>query len=154
MEAVKWYRKAAEQGNAAAQANLGYCYQNGQGVVQDYDEAVKWYRKAAAQGDALGQRNFGVCFQNGWGVPRDYNEAVKWYRKAAEQGHADAANQSWYMLSHRPRGATRLGGRRLKWYRKAAEQGYRSMRNAILVIAIATAKACRLTSSKLTNGFN
>ena len=50
-EAVKWYRKAAEQGHASAQCNLGYCYDIGQGVPQDYSEAVKWYRKAAEQGD-------------------------------------------------------------------------------------------------------
>ena len=49
-EAVKWYRKAAEQGDAGAQNDLGVCYDNGQGVNKDYTEAVKWYRKAAEQG--------------------------------------------------------------------------------------------------------
>jgi uncharacterized protein len=51
-EAVKWYRLAAEQGNANAQYNLGVMYDNGDGVVQDYAEAVKWYRLAAEQGNA------------------------------------------------------------------------------------------------------
>ena len=49
-EAVKWYWKAAAQGFAAAQFNLGVCYENGQGVEADVNEAVKWYRKAAEQG--------------------------------------------------------------------------------------------------------
>ncbi|NIP71513.1 MAG: sel1 repeat family protein, partial [Gammaproteobacteria bacterium] len=31
-EAVKWYREAAEQGDANAQINLGVMYQKGQGV--------------------------------------------------------------------------------------------------------------------------
>jgi len=44
--AVKWYRLAAEQGNASAQANLGVRYYNGEGVPQDYAVAVKWYRLA------------------------------------------------------------------------------------------------------------
>ena len=35
-EAVKWWRKAAEQGNADAQLRLGHCYRNGHGVPQDY----------------------------------------------------------------------------------------------------------------------
>ena len=48
--AVYWYRKAAEQGNATAQNNLGICYEDGEGVTKDISEAVKWYRKAAAQG--------------------------------------------------------------------------------------------------------
>jgi hypothetical protein len=49
-EAVKWYRLAAEKGNAISQYNLGFLYENGQGVPQDYAEAVKWYRLAANQG--------------------------------------------------------------------------------------------------------
>ena len=49
-EAVKWYRKAAEQGNADAQNWLGWMYQNGKGVPPDDAEAVEWYRKAAEQG--------------------------------------------------------------------------------------------------------
>ena len=52
VEAVKWYRKAAEQNHAAAQYNLGVCYANGQGVAKDEVEAVKWYRKAAEQNHA------------------------------------------------------------------------------------------------------
>ena len=47
---MKWYRKAAEQGDADAQYNLGYSYSNGEGVEKDEEEAVKWYRKAAEQG--------------------------------------------------------------------------------------------------------
>ena len=90
-EAVKWYRKAAEQGDAQAQFNLGWCYDNGYGVKQDYAEAVKWYRKAAEQGDADAQYNLGLCYAEGKGVKQDHTEAVKWFRKAAEQGHADAA---------------------------------------------------------------
>jgi len=31
VEAVKWYRKAAEQNYAEAQSNLGLCYEKGQG---------------------------------------------------------------------------------------------------------------------------
>ena len=49
-EAVRWYRKAAKQGYAKAQYNLGVAYENGQGVKQDHDEAVRWYLKAAEQG--------------------------------------------------------------------------------------------------------
>ena len=45
-EAVKWYRKAAEQGNDVAQVILGTCYEDGKGVVKDLTEAEKWYRKA------------------------------------------------------------------------------------------------------------
>jgi TPR repeat protein len=50
-EEVMWFHKAAEQGHAEAQYNLGVNYGKGQGVPQDYSEAVKWLRMAAEQGD-------------------------------------------------------------------------------------------------------
>ncbi len=37
-EAVKWFPKAAEQGDANAQFNLAVLYHNGQGVKQNYAE--------------------------------------------------------------------------------------------------------------------
>ena len=50
-EAVRWYRLAAEQGNANAQSNLGVMYADGRGVPQDYVSAHMWFNLAAATGD-------------------------------------------------------------------------------------------------------
>jgi hypothetical protein len=50
-EAVRWYRKAAEQGYATAQYYLGYRYYNGQGVPRDYVQAHMWMSLAAARAD-------------------------------------------------------------------------------------------------------
>jgi TPR repeat protein len=61
-------RKAAEQGYAKAQNNLGLMYYSGQGVQQDYAEAIKWYRKAIEQGYADAQYILGVMYANGEGV--------------------------------------------------------------------------------------
>ena len=55
-------RRSAEQGDAAAQSNLGNAYYTGEGVPQDYVQAAYWYRKAAEQGVALAQNNLGVCY--------------------------------------------------------------------------------------------
>ena len=52
-EAALWYREAVEQGNVAAQNNLGAMYQTGQGVPLDDAQALAWYRKAA---DRAGRR--------------------------------------------------------------------------------------------------
>ena len=65
------YRLAAEQGDAMAQTNLGWMYDNGEGVPEDDTEAVKWYRKAAEQGYAMAQHNLGWMYANGEGVPED-----------------------------------------------------------------------------------
>ena len=87
-EARKWYLKAAEQGDANAQSNLGVMYLRGQGVPQDYVEAARYFRMAAEQGHALAQNELGLRYDRGQGVPMDHAEAAKWYRKAAEQGFA------------------------------------------------------------------
>jgi hypothetical protein len=89
-EALKWFRKAADQGNANAEYVVGGVYLNGQGVPQDYAKALKWLRKATDQGYAEAQYNLGQMYANGWGVEKDFAEAAKWYRKAAEQGDSDA----------------------------------------------------------------
>jgi len=47
VEAVRWYRKGADQDDAYSQASLGFSYRNGEGVKQDHVEAVRWYRMAA-----------------------------------------------------------------------------------------------------------
>ena len=39
-EAVKWYRKAAEQGNLGAQNNLGWLHSVAAGIHQSHSEAV------------------------------------------------------------------------------------------------------------------
>ena len=49
-EALKWYQKAADQGNSDAQFILGFMYSKGDGVKKDYGEALKWCQKAADQG--------------------------------------------------------------------------------------------------------
>lgn len=90
VEAVKWYKKSAEQGHVEAQYSLGFCYEYGQGVTKDYAEAFKWYKKAAEQGYADAQYNLGYCYKHGQGVKQNKTEAKKWYQKAAEQGDEHA----------------------------------------------------------------
>ena len=121
--AVQYYHKAAEQGNAKAQNNLGFCYESGRGVTQDYTETVKWYRKAAELGYAKAQNNLGNCYYKGNGVTQNYTEAVKWYRKAAEQGNAKAQNNLG-LCYEKGRGVTKSISEAVKWYRKAAEKGH------------------------------
>jgi len=42
-EAVKWYRKAAEQGHSSGQRMLAIAHMNGKGVARDYTEAYAWW---------------------------------------------------------------------------------------------------------------
>ena len=48
-QAFKWFSKAAEQGDADVQNNLGIIFDQGRGVKRDPTQALQWYRKAAEQ---------------------------------------------------------------------------------------------------------
>jgi hypothetical protein len=96
-QAVFWFRKAAEQGDADAQDALGNLYYDGHGPLSmqlimygHYAQAALWFRKAAEQGDADAEYSLGMMYEDGQGVPQDDTQAAAWLRKAAEQGDADA----------------------------------------------------------------
>lgn len=120
VEAVKWVRKAAEQGFARAQYDLGWMYQYGRGVERSDEKAAGWYLKAAEQGLARAQRNLGFMYEYGRGVERSYEKAVEWVQKAAEQGLADVQN----VMYKNGRGVEQYYVKTAGWYLKAAEQGY------------------------------
>ena len=115
--------KAAEQGDAGAQYNLGFRYYFGKFVPEDYAEALKWFRKAAEQGYAHAQFSLGFLYDHGHGVLENDAEAFKWYRKAAEQGYADAQYNLGNMYD-KGRSVPEDKAEALKWWRKAAEQGH------------------------------
>jgi hypothetical protein len=48
VEAVKWYLKAAEQGDYRSQKSLGVIYESGKGVPKDYVQAYKWHLLSVA----------------------------------------------------------------------------------------------------------
>jgi hypothetical protein len=93
VEAVKWFRKAADQGSVPAEAALGGSYKFGRGVDKDYAESLNWFRKAADQGYSRAQFNVGLMYENGWGVETNYAEAKNWFQKASEQGVMGAKSE-------------------------------------------------------------
>jgi uncharacterized protein len=88
--AITRYKRAAELGNAIAQAILGDVYSDGELVKADYDQAVKYYRMAADQEQRDGEFGLGARYFLGQGVPLDQKEAFRWFQAAADQGHPDA----------------------------------------------------------------
>ncbi len=70
-EAFQWFRRSAKQGYVRAQVYLGSMYENGTGIIQDYQKAVKWYKLAIEKDDDEGQfllriflrRSSGISYQ-------------------------------------------------------------------------------------------
>jgi uncharacterized protein len=68
--AVRGLALAAARGDARAQAQLGFMYENGFGVPQNYVIAADLYQSAAANGDVFGQSRLGLSYDKGHGVPQ------------------------------------------------------------------------------------
>ena len=85
-EAMAWYKKAAENGNADAQWKLGGSYFAGAfGVKKDLEKAESWLRKSAEQGHAGGQCGLGGCYF----AKNDWVNAKHWLEKSVAQGPAN-----------------------------------------------------------------
>ena len=115
-------RRAAVQGSAVAQCNLGFMYFNGAGVRQDYAEALRWFRLAAEQGNADAQYNLGALHASGTAVPRDYAEAERWFRLAARGGNARAQANLGAIYANGI-GVTQDDAEAERWFRVAAARG-------------------------------
>jgi TPR repeat protein len=129
VEAVKRFRKAAEQNHPEAQNDLGCTYYQGNGVATHYVEAESWFRKAAEQNVAEAQHGLGVCYRDGRGVTKDVVQAVKWFRQAAGQNFAPAQNDLGVCYAN-GLGLTKDHVEAYKWWLLAAAQGDELARNA------------------------
>lgn len=126
-KALWWYRKAADQGHAPAQAAVGRMYDDGfhdgERFRQDYAEALKWYRLAADQCDMSAEDRLGRLYAIGYGVERDFTKAAEWYRKAAEQGSPWAQYElaTMYRYGH---AGVKDDVQAYLWYSLAESEGY------------------------------
>jgi len=122
-KAASIFLELAEDGDAEAQANIGYMYYVGEGVRRDPFEAVHWYLQAAGQENVDAQYNLAVAYAFGDGVVQDDAEAARWYRRAADQGHS-VAQYSLAISYALGEGVPQSEDSAVRWYREAANNGY------------------------------
>jgi uncharacterized protein len=94
-----WY-PLAEDGDAAAQAGLGFLFHKGLGVAQDDVEAASWFEKAAEKGQAEAQLLLGTLYFFGEGVQQSYVLAFAWCEIAQSNGQSDALECRDAALEH------------------------------------------------------
>ncbi|WP_216186521.1 tetratricopeptide repeat protein [Verticiella alkaliphila] len=88
--AVRLYRRAANEGSAAAASELAAMYKLGSGVEQDVPRAVGLWQQAALAGDSAASYNLAVSYAERNDGPQDLAEAARWARRSAESGNAEA----------------------------------------------------------------
>ena len=119
---MRWYTKAADQGDVRPVGSCSTLSLGWTGCPQDDAAAVRWWKKAAEQGDVTAQGNLGTAYGLGTGVPKDDLESVRWHTKAAENGNA-ASQFSLGMFYFQGAGVPKDEAEGVKWLRKSADQG-------------------------------
>ena len=117
--ARQWCRKAANDGNVEAQADMAGMYYRGDGVPKDGATYLKWLRLAAEGGGAYQQYELSHVYRDGDGAPKNESEAAKWLREAAEGGVDDAQMELAGRYAS-GEGVARDPAMSVKWYLRAA----------------------------------
>ena len=79
-KAAYWYLQAARKGNAKAQGKIGYFYEYGIGLKQDFLKAIYWTKLGAANGEPTAQYYIGMMYANGLALYKNHsNNKYYWY---------------------------------------------------------------------------
>ncbi|MBA3813976.1 MAG: SEL1-like repeat protein [Alphaproteobacteria bacterium] len=119
-EAMRWYRRAAEEKNPIAQYSIGALYDLGEGVKEDCVEAMKWYFEAADQGHGPARDQIFFLYKNKTQV-EDYYPLLGLFRKAVYQNDSNAQCRIG-MFYHNGQGVRHSYAEAMRWYLKAASQ--------------------------------
>jgi TPR repeat protein len=101
-EAARWYRKAADLGDANGMSYLGSLYQAGKGVERSLPKAIALFQKAVALHNDAAALYMGFLYQNGSGVPKDVNRARSLYTEASRSHKPQIASSAQHLLSLLP----------------------------------------------------
>lgn len=92
-EGIYYMKKAVEQGYSNAICDLGYYYDKGIGVEQNYKKAQKYYLEAVELGHDTAMLNAGIQYYAGkGGIKRDLDKAFELWWKAVSLGNDSAKN--------------------------------------------------------------
>lgn len=122
IKAVKWYRRAADEGDVSSMYQLAKLYEMGEGVDKDSDKAIEWYTKAAEAGHRAALLTLGTKYFYGSGDFKDVEKGLEWYRKAAEAGYHQAI-QRLAEIYEKGLEVEKDPAEAVKWYRMLAETG-------------------------------
>lgn len=134
-EAVKWYKKSADQNYIDGMLSLAKMYAAGEGVKQDIPQAIKLYEKAIELGSVGAMKAFAYAYKNGSLSFEKNNElALQWFNRAAALDDIGSmivlaqANENGQM------GLSINNAEAIAWYTKAAENGDYSSIKKLLTI--------------------
>jgi TPR repeat protein len=125
-EAIAWYEKAAELGDAKSMNELGWIYfgahDNPGRQLKDYSRARLWFEKAANLHYVPAITQLGVMYNGDGsiGAPSDHVKAARLFQEAARAGDAQAMNNLG-VLYLQGKGVPKDVDKAVYWWGKAVE---------------------------------
>ena len=113
---------SAEQGDMAAQFELGRMYEAGTEMERNFEVAANWYERASLNGHAEATLRLGLIYKSGKGRMQDFVRAKELFELAASKDVASALNELGVMFSH-GQGTVVDHERALGFFQKAAQKG-------------------------------
>ena len=95
-----YFKKALKKGVKNSYAEIGWLYQDGQGVNKSSKRAFRWFKNGVDNGDRRSQYGIGCMYLNGWGCEQDYSLALKHFKIALEAGFSRANTNLGYMYKN------------------------------------------------------
>ena len=132
-KAAELYQRAADQGDALAQAHLGLLYEFGDGVDLSYEKALEYFRMSADQGNSIGQWGMGQMYQFGLGVEPSYQKAAEYYQLSADQNDPDGLECLGYLYLE-GLGVEQSTDRAMELYRRAAALGSEEAQRQLAIL--------------------
>lgn len=110
-------------GSKIGEACMGYIYQAGKNVNQDYLEAMRLFKSSASKGFAPAFYNVGKLYFDGLGTPRDDSTAFEWFKKGESRGDLNSIFAVGYCYEN-GYGVQKDTTQAVVYYRKAHERGH------------------------------
>jgi len=127
VSAFNAFLELAIDGDADAQAMVGFMLENAEGCEANLEEAVEWYKKAADQGQSIAHFNLGQILHSGNAGTVDESTAFNHFMKAAHAGNLHAMFKVAQMLEYGV-GTPKSLERAATWYETAAKYGHTEAR--------------------------
>jgi len=121
-DALGFFKKAADQGDANGLYNYGMCHARGLGTPRNDEKAFSCFRAAAEKGHPDAINNIGWFFREGRIVGKDLELSTKWFKKSADYRNA-YGEYNYGLALHRGEGIKRDDKEAAKYFKRAADGG-------------------------------
>ena len=122
VKAKNLFEQAADLGDINAMNNLGYMYENGEGIPKNIKEAFKWYKKAAEGGHVDAMYALADAYSSGIGLEKDDTQYFAWIKKLADIGEIIPMNILGNLYLN-GKGVMQNHDLAFQWYEKSANKG-------------------------------